>query len=63
MIALDSGTSPEFGIMPSHVYNLVGLGEEGYMIKNPYAAPITTMKYLSKLRKEKDQNARQSYPM
>lgn len=33
------------------------------MIKNPYAAPITTKKYLDKLREEKDGHATDEYPM
>lgn len=57
MVALDSGTGPAFGVMTSHVYAFVGIGIEGFKIKNPYSAQINTHEYYLKLRESDDKLA------
>lgn len=62
MIALDSSATPGFEIMPSHVYSFVGMGLEGFKIKNPYGAPINSHEFYLKLRKKDDENALSENP-
>jgi hypothetical protein len=53
----DSGTNPSFGVMTSHNYSFVGLGLEGFKVKNTYAAPISSHKYSLELRNSDDKIA------
>lgn len=62
MIALDSSANPAFGIMPYHVQSFVGMGLEGFKIKNPYGAPINSHEHYLKLRISDDKKAKRENP-